>query len=122
MATFLVDSKANTELKNKEGLTPLEVSAKKGQFLVFVFLLQIGLTKQPMDDFVYLLHYSAQVGQMVILNVLLVKHSMDVETKDANGMTPLHISSNYGHFEITRYLLEGKLFLVENIDVIYHSI
>lgn len=111
MAKFLVHSNAKTELKNKDGLTPLEVSMKNGQSKVFEFLFQNAQLRQSTYYLTSLLHYSSEVGQLGITKLLLEKYDIDVEAEDDNGMTPLHISSKNGHFELTKYLLKSKNYI-----------
>ena len=111
MTKFLVHSNAKTELKNKDGLTPLEVSMKNGQSKVFEFLFQNAQLRQSTYYLTSLLHYSSEVGQLGITKLLLEKYDIDVEAEDDNGMTPLHISSKNGHFELTKYLLKSKNYI-----------
>ncbi|SBS82755.1 conserved Plasmodium protein, unknown function [Plasmodium ovale curtisi] len=50
--------------------------------------------------------YSCRNGNLKIAKIILKKGS-NINHRDANGMTPLHICVKYGHFNIANFLIDN---------------
>ncbi|SBT34076.1 conserved Plasmodium protein, unknown function [Plasmodium ovale wallikeri] len=66
----------------------------------------------PLGDYVQPPHnrtafwYSCRNGNLKIAKIILKKGS-NINHRDSNGMTPLHICVKYGHFNIANFLIDN---------------
>ncbi|CAD2098052.1 conserved Plasmodium protein, unknown function [Plasmodium vinckei lentum] len=88
----------------------LLVAAKKGVYEDVVILSKLQI---PLGDYVQPPHnrtafwYSCRNGNLKIARIILKKGS-NINHKDANGISPLHICVKYGHLNIAKFLIENN--------------
>ncbi|SCP04094.1 ankyrin-repeat protein, putative [Plasmodium ovale] len=87
----------------------LLVAARNGIYEDVVSLSKLQI---PLGDYVQPPHnrtafwYSCRNGNLKIAKIILKKGS-NINHRDANGMTPLHICVKYGHFNIANFLIDN---------------
>ena len=96
----------NIESKTGEGLTPLMVAAGTGKLHAVKWLLEKGAAiacenKRGWSP----LHHAAKGGDPDTIDLILT-HLPDVDSKTADGETPLIIAVSYGKLQGVKYLLE----------------
>ncbi|GAB66042.1 hypothetical protein PCYB_082030 [Plasmodium cynomolgi strain B] len=93
----------------------LLVAARKGIYEDVVSLSKLQI---PLGDYVQPPHnrtafwYSCRNGSLKMARIILKKGS-NINHKDANGISPLHISVKYGHLNIAKFLIENNA----NVDI-----
>jgi len=105
----LLEQKADTEVKNSAGQTPLHVACEKG-FTAGVRLLINQRANVDATD-IYQntpLHHISRIGNLECMELLVGKNA-DVEAKDCNGRTPLHLTCENGkNVDCVKFLLLKK--------------
>ena len=73
---------------------------------------------QPDENGLQLLHYAAQYGLARIVEILITKFEYQPDCRGVGnpvaGITPLHLASANGHFEVVRKLLDKGNFLTNS--------
>nr|XP_058963131.1 putative ankyrin repeat protein RF_0381 isoform X2 [Pocillopora verrucosa] len=115
----------NIESKTDEGLTPLMVAAFNGKLHAVKWFLEKGATVACKDKLGWSpLHHAAKGGDPDTIDLILT-HLPDVDSKTADGETPLIIAVSYGKLQGVKYLLErGANPLAkdnEGQDSLYHA-
>ncbi|SBO27069.1 conserved Plasmodium protein, unknown function [Plasmodium knowlesi strain H] len=93
----------------------LLVAARKGIYEDVVSLSKLQI---PLGDYVQppnnrtAFWYSCRNGNLKMARIILKKGS-NINHKDANGISPLHISVKYGHLNIAKFLIENNA----NVDI-----
>ncbi|GAW80528.1 hypothetical protein, conserved [Plasmodium gonderi] len=88
----------------------LLVAARKGIYEDVVSLSKLQI---PLGDYVQppnnrtAFWYSCRNGSLKMARIILKKGS-NINHKDANGMSPLHISVKCGHLNIAKFLIENN--------------
>ena len=104
--------------KDQFGYTAAHIAAYYGNVKVLKLLISKGAN--PLErDFQYgtLLHHASKGDHYKLLKYLLKHHSIDVNSKDKNEDTPLHIASLVGSRNCTKVLLsKGADPLLGNSD------
>ena len=96
----------NIESKTGEGYTPLMVAAFTGKLHAVKWFLEKGATVACEDKRGWsLLHHAAKGGDPDTIDLILT-HLPDVDSKTADGETPLIIAVFYGKLQGVKYLLE----------------
>ena len=96
----------NIESKTGEGYTPLMVAAFSGKLHAVKWFLEKGAAIACEDKRGWsLLHYAAMGGDPDTIDHILT-HLPDVDSKTADGETPLIIAVFYGELQGVKYLLE----------------
>ncbi len=62
------------------------------------------------------LHIAAEVGNLEIVNLLLINGSNVVNEKNKDGCIPIHTAAQYGHTELVKCLIEHGSNLNEQAD------
>ena len=115
----------NIESKTSEGYTPLMVAAFTSKLHAVKWFLEKGAAIACEDKRGWsLLHYAAKGGDPDTIDHILT-HLPDVDSKTADGETPLIIAVFYGELQGVKYLLErGANPLAkdnEGQDSLYHA-
>ena len=115
----------NIESKTGEGHTPLMVAALAGKLHAVKWFLEKGATVACEDKLGWSpLHHAARGGDPDTIDLILT-HLPDVDSKTADGETPLIIAVSYGKLQGVKYLLErGANPLAEDNegqDSLYHA-
>ncbi|XP_050499210.1 putative ankyrin repeat protein RF_0381 isoform X1 [Diabrotica virgifera virgifera] len=58
------------------------------------------------------LYWAARRGHLGVLK-LLIAYGASLETKCSNGLLPIHVAAEKGHFKIVKYFVENKLYHVD---------
>ncbi|RDD38549.1 Ankyrin-3 [Trichoplax sp. H2] len=104
---LLLQFGVNANAKDKYQQTPMHYAASYG----FLHLLKIlydnnnSLTARD-DENRTLMHIAAKTGKVDVLEWLLKQDEIDIDNKDINGNTPLHLASRYQHEKCVHMLLE----------------
>ena len=96
----------NIESKTGEGLTPLMVAAFCGKLHAVKWFLEKGATVTSVGSKRWnVLHFAAQGGDPDTIDLILT-HLPDIESKTADGKTPLIIAVLHGKLQGVKCLLE----------------
>ena len=96
----------NTESKTGEGCTPLMAAALCGKLHAVKWFLEKGETVTSVDSNRWdILHFAARSGDPDTVDLILT-HLPDIESKTADGETPLIIAVCHGKLQSVKYLLE----------------
>ena len=98
----------NIESKTGEGYTPLMVAAFTGKLHAVKWFLEKGAALACEDKRGWSpLHHAARGGDPDTIDLILT-HLPDVDSKTADGETPLIIAVSYGKLQGVKYLLERR--------------
>ena len=110
VVSFLLDNKADTEVRNNMGLTPLLHAAQQGQKEMVELLANrganINATSTRGDDQYGFgaLHFAAEGGDKAMVETLL-GHGTKVDLRAANDVTPLMVAARKGFKTVAETLL-----------------
>ena len=107
MVEYLLKAKANTNLQNKQGLTPLMVAIDNDHDSIMNLLLKAGckLHLQSYEKGYMALHHCVKSYDIDKVKLVL-NHGAPVDCQDDQWQTPL-ITSIYEHqFDIPKYLIK----------------
>jgi ankyrin repeat protein/transglutaminase-like putative cysteine protease len=93
---YLIAAGADIEAENIKGETPLQLASNRGHREI-TELLRAKVSETS-------IHGAARLGALDKVKAFLEK-GVDVNAKDAEGMTPLHLAAYGGHREIVEFLL-----------------
>ena len=99
---MILDRKANIEVRNSSGETPLYIAAKYGHFEAVFFLIT------RCADLKLALLFAAENGNPQIVSLLL-KHGSSRIEKDTCGRTPLCLATKKGNVETIKILLNLEI-------------
>lgn len=114
---FLVENGADFNARDSDGQTPLHWAVDRGHTELIHFLVQkckCDLNGQDKHQHTAL-HRASALGQTDIVK-FLVDFSADVELKNQNGWTALHVACYYYHLDIVSILVEGNDVNIPNKD------
>ncbi len=114
---YLLFEKA--KVTNKSGWTVLHVASFYNQSKVVQHLLTrnvLACNVQTKDKLQTPLHFACETDSLEAVKCL-IRHSVDVESKDGEKRTPLHWASAFNSVRVAKYLLEEKLAKVDATDV-----
>jgi ankyrin repeat protein len=110
---LLATNKANINIQNKYGCSPLKLAIDNDNVKVAAMLIREGadanivswLNSQP------LLCWAAQRGYKEIISLVLDKEDkIDINIKDKNGFTPFYLAVKSGHTNIVKlFLMKGNI-------------
>jgi ankyrin repeat protein len=107
VAKFLQENGADINAVSKGGYTPLSLAAQSGNRAMVEFLLRHGADNSIPIPFGTPLHVAAQNGFKAVAETLLA-HGTDVNSKDANGNTPLFSAVSARNLEMAKFLIANK--------------
>ena len=100
------NDKAVVNQQDKEGMTPLGITARCGHTNCIMFLLEHGAqVNVPDQKGCSPLHHASEMGFEGCVHILL-DHEAAVDAFDDEGFTPLHLACEHGHDNIVRLLTE----------------
>ncbi|XP_070579660.1 transient receptor potential cation channel subfamily A member 1-like [Ptychodera flava] len=107
---LLMKYDAATYTRDRNGLTPLHLSARRGYEEITRILLVEGKADPNARDNDKLtpLHQAAIQGNLAVCR-LLVEHGADCRAKEINDITPLMLAATEGHLEIIKLLMGTAL-------------
>ena len=87
--------------RNNEGLTPLHISALKGNLKIFLGYVE---EKNPKDFLGRTpVHFAAMRGHLSVCR-LITKNVTDTNPIDVHGQTPFYLAARNGHQNVCRWL------------------
>ena len=102
---MLLNHKADPDIPDDDGLTPLHLAAFNGSYLSMSFLLNANANfRIKTKDGINCLHYAAYNGHLSTVH-LLMEQDAPVDCLDDRNVTPLHYAAACNHWDIIRYLL-----------------
>ena len=108
LVRFLIENGADVRLKNDGGQSPLDIAVSNGHTKAVQALLEsIPASSIPEIWDSPVLHTAVKRKDAVMAS-LLIRHGADVNRRDANSMTALHIAAMYGFITIIYLLLQSN--------------
>ncbi|CAF4046693.1 unnamed protein product, partial [Rotaria sp. Silwood2] len=106
---LLLEKGAQIDVKTKDGLTPLHCAARSGHDQVVDLLLENGApfgakTKNGLSA----LHMAAQGDHVDAARILLYYKSTLVDDVSSDYLSPLHVASHCGNFNVAKLLCERR--------------
>jgi serine/threonine-protein phosphatase 6 regulatory ankyrin repeat subunit B len=105
---FLLEKGSCVNMPDCEGLTPMDIAARKSFWHAVDEFLKHHLIIRP-EGIEYLknqLYEASESGDLETVRIIL-NCGINVDTTNKNGYTPLHVAAKCGHTEITRVLLKS---------------
>jgi ankyrin repeat protein len=105
---FLTESGSCTNIPDSEGVTPINIAARMCHWEAVDEFMEHDPTIRP-ESAEYLnvhLHRASASDDMTDLRILL-KCGIEVDIKNEDGYTPLHVAANHGYKEVTQLLLNN---------------
>lgn len=99
---LLLDNGASPHMAAKNGHTPLHIAAKKNQVNIALFQYDVGFLCCDVEHICVTL-----VFQLDVASTLLMSQS-DVNAESKAGFSPLHLSAQEGHVQMSKLLLDHK--------------
>ncbi|XP_067454225.1 CARD- and ANK-domain containing inflammasome adapter protein [Thunnus thynnus] len=107
VVTALIDSGANVNMSDKQGYTPLLLSAELGHTEVFrVLVAKQAKLDATLSDLSSALHLAVHSGSLSIVQTLLEKE-LDPNRAGPKAQTPLHLAAQYKRSDLVGLLLRA---------------
>lgn len=109
---YLLQQCANTNIQDNNGLTPLHCASIRGHQNTLLLLLHANCDSTIIDNYGNTsLHYATDYGHDTCVKALLYfteqnRIIIDINSRNKNGDTPLHLASKWGYTIIVDILLE----------------
>ena len=101
-------AKANMEIKDLEGMTPLLIAVKLSRTDIIEYLIQKGAnTDATNNKGQNALHIAAGCEQIPIIREILQLTKLNLETKDQLGLTPLLFAVLNNYYPVVKFLIES---------------
>ena len=109
------------EIRNKRGLTPLDLAIELGCCDVTERLLEQGAELDVDDGCWTTLHMAAQNGKTEVIMTILVQPGVDVDCKNENGETPLSMAADRDNIDAVKlFPCESRgMSGVHSMDAVY---
>ncbi|CAF1056744.1 unnamed protein product [Adineta ricciae] len=109
LVRLLLEKGAQIDVKTKDGLTPLHCAARSGHDQVVDILLENGApfgakTKNGLSA----LHMAAQGDHVDAARILLYYKSTLVDDVSSDYLSPLHVASHCGNYNVAKLLCERR--------------
>jgi ankyrin repeat protein len=103
---ILLDNGSCVNIPDCEGLTPMDIAAREGQLEAVYELLRYNAAISPKvsECLKDQLHQASEFGDLQTV-MAIFKCGNSVQITNIYGCTPLHVSANCGHKELSRTLL-----------------
>ncbi|XP_036370077.1 ankyrin-3-like isoform X4 [Octopus sinensis] len=110
LIAFLIESGANMDMSDKEGLTALHYAVKSRKIDAVAFLVSRGANVNKQDSWGNTpLHRAVRKNYEDVVKVLLSSKGnniLQVTQRNNDGWTPLHLASLHGHTDTAKLLLQ----------------
>jgi ankyrin repeat protein len=120
LVEYLMKSKANLTLLNKDNFTAVDLALQNQHFQVARALRKYLFTDLERDLF-----HAINQSNLDIIKAL-DEQGINLNACEEMGVTPLHMAAFYGYLDIVNYLIERKVNLdaltEENISAIHYSL
>ena len=106
--TYLIEAKANVNIRSSDGITVLLMAAEKGHTSIVKYLIEANanVNMQSSDGTTPLL-VAAENGHIDIVKYL-IEANADGNMQNLNGLTALLMATQNGHIEIVKCLIEAN--------------
>ena len=108
---ILLEGDASFTMKNKDGVTPLHITASKGNQSTFQSIVENDISEEDVNvtdnNKRTPLHYACAAGNSNSARVLIEKGAQ-IDLADANGQTALSIAAQFGNSPCITLLLDHK--------------
>jgi len=105
-AELLLNSGANREARNSDGMTSLIIASMKGYTEIVKLLLEYGADKEAKNNGGWTPLIWASINGKTETVKLLLEYGADIESKNDDSNTPLVYASKHGRNNIVKLLLE----------------
>ena len=108
----LIELKANVNIKNKGGASPLSAAVSNNHKGIINLLLDAGAKLTSSSSDLSPLHTASQIGNIQLVRSIVSKQSDDsviqtlVNAKGPDNQTPIHFAVSSGNLNIVKYLLK----------------
>ncbi|XP_071636411.1 uncharacterized protein [Temnothorax longispinosus] len=104
---ILIAGGANVNFKSNTGITPLHIAALSGHCKVVKVLLdnKANINIKAFDNKTPV-EVAAAYGHLQVVRMLLQYRKLDINARDKDGFTILHIASQEGRLEVVKYLVD----------------
>ena len=107
IAQKLIDNGARVNARSNDGASPLMFAAKRGDFLICSFLIQLGAKATAKSKLGWnVFHYAAQSQNVRTLRVLYNEAPEKISCIDNDGRTCLHYAAENGDPQVVVYILK----------------
>ena len=103
----LLKQGADVNVKDKDGWTPLQWAALKGNIDIGKCLIENGADVNIKDNLGRTPLYRASRWNQIGVAKLLIENGADVNAKDKDGWTPLHLAAVLDRIDIVKVLIEN---------------
>ena len=108
ISRLLVNSGADVNVTDVEYWTPLHAAARFGNYDIAKLLVEFGANPEVRLDEQY--HMAYAKGPLAMFRFIFGRcsdlNSLDPRVGNAGYLTPLHVASQYGHFDVAHLLLD----------------
>ncbi|XP_067653215.1 serine/threonine-protein phosphatase 6 regulatory ankyrin repeat subunit B-like [Haliotis asinina] len=95
-------------------MTPVLVAADQAEREVFDFLARNGANLSVTDkDDQNVLHWACRGGDIDIMNYILIQNTVNINSKNGDGMTPVLLAAYIANFKVFNFLLKKRADLSE---------
>ena len=108
LVQFLIENGADVRLKNDIGQSPLDIAVSNGHTKAVQTLLESIPASSIPEIWDSPVLYTAVKRKDAVLASLLIRHGADVNRRDGNGMTALHIAAMYGFISLIYLLIQSN--------------
>lgn len=98
---YLVEKGADIHAKNTFGEKPIHGAAKNGHVECLEYLAKKASSKELRDSF-----FQAVEECQVECMLYLLKNGVEINTKDEDGLTPLHYAVSFRNYSAIKFLIE----------------
>lgn len=111
---FIINKEILDNQSNKLSLSPLQLAAITDNVYFFESLIDLGADISVSNiNHMNLLHLAAYNGSVKVINLLINKYKLDINSKTRDKQTPLHVACFFGKIDISNLLLEANAKLYE---------
>jgi ankyrin len=106
IAKELIEKRAEVNMKNKNGASPLHLAVMEGHLDLTKVLLDAGARVKDKEKN-NAIHLATSTGQSEILKLVINKNKSKLNDQNADKNTPLHLALNLGNIDIIRILIDN---------------
>lgn len=109
MLTLLLDNGANVNVLNESGITPFHLSVTNNSQGLVDMLLKANAATDIMNTAGFAaIHTATKANNPVVIEMILKASPTDLKLKSKEGLTPLLVAIESGHFKLIKFYLKRK--------------